>query len=112
MEWPAIPAATEYEIYRSLQRDSGFINITGSYTGTSFIDTDVADDTWYYYKVNPAFSDVIQSVSNVAQTHPFPPEPYILKTVDTIKAFGVAVSGSYAYVADDWGGLQIIDLLP
>ncbi|MEA1911324.1 MAG: hypothetical protein U9N32_06555 [Spirochaetota bacterium] len=103
----------DYEVYRSLQHDSGFIKIRSNYAGTSYIDPNVSDNTWYYYRVSPAFSDVIKSVHNGAQTHPFPPEPYKLKTIDTTgNAYGVAVSGSYAYVADYSSELQIIDLLP
>ena len=111
VEWFPIAAATEFEVLRSLNRESGFINITGTLTGTTFTDTGVEDGVIYYYRVNPAFSDEIVSVPNGVETSPFAEEPYAVREVATASsAVDMAVSGNHAYIAELGGGLQIIDI--
>lgn len=41
-----------------------------------------------------------------------PESPTLAGSYDTPDADGVYISGSYAYVADDFLGLLIIDLMP
>lgn len=115
IEWPVIPADDEYEVYRSTNYDSGYTNITGTYTGTIFIDTDVVANTWYYYRINPAFSNEIQSIPIGSQVSPFPPEPYLLRTVDLGYTGNnylgkIRIVDDRAYAATSGGGFHILDI--
>jgi len=118
IEWRSIQGADEFEVWRSTDKTSGYINISGTYKGNSFVDTQVEEEQTYFYKVKPAVSLSIESGVTSAQTSPFPPFAYRRYTgsCDTPdKAWRVAVKGNYAYVADSRyatssTGLQIFDI--
>lgn len=112
IEWDNISGADTYEVLKALVQEGPYFNVSGPVTGTSFTETDVDTDTWYFYKVRPALPGSTESGPYGARSSPFPPEfPLYRGYADTPDhALDVAVDGDYAYVADEDGGLQIIDI--
>jgi hypothetical protein len=111
VEWDSIPGAKEFEVWRSTEQNGAYYNLSGPIETTSHIDTDVANDQWYFYRVRPTLSGCLPSGANGARTDPFClHHPVVLGTCDTSQALGVAVSGNYAYVADGTSGLRVIDI--
>lgn len=113
MEWTPIPATTEFEVWRATEQGGPYVNLSGPVIGTAFVDTEVESGRWYWYYVRPTLTGSSESHANSAQTDPFCiHRPRILGSCPTTQATQVAVSGSYAYVADGASGLRVIDLLP
>jgi hypothetical protein len=111
VKWSAIPGTGEFEVWRSTQKNGTYYNLTGPITQTSYLDSDVSNDNWYWYKVRPTLTGSILSQPNGAQADPFCiHEPFLISRCPTAVAYGVAVSGSYAYVADLSFGLRVIDI--
>ncbi len=50
VSWSAVSGATGYQVWRSTQKDSGFVAL-GSVTATSRVSTGLTTGTTYYYKV-------------------------------------------------------------
>jgi hypothetical protein len=111
VEWNAIPATGQFEVWRSTAQAGPYYNLSGPIERTSYVDTDAVGEGWYWYKVRPTLSGSAASAPNGAQTDPFClHDPQVLGTCDTDSAYQVAVSGSYAYVADGVNGLRVIDI--
>jgi hypothetical protein len=112
VEWSPIKTTDEYVILRAGSADGNYINISGPVEGTSFTDTAVSVDTVYYYKVRPALDGSISSLPSTGKMHPFPaPWEARIGSVNTPgTALALHLNGSYAYVADKYSGLHIIDI--
>jgi hypothetical protein len=111
IEWSPIPATTEYEVWRSTDQNGTYNNLSGPINGTSYVDANLSDHQFYWYKVKPSQSGSILSFANCAQTDPFHiHHPLLLGSCSTTAAHAVAVNGSFAYVADETVGLRIIDI--
>jgi hypothetical protein len=111
MSWSAIAATKEFEVWRSTDRDGTYRNLSGPIQATSFTDQDVENGQWYWYEVRPTMSGSSLSGPNGAQPDPFCVlDPVPLGSVPMTNAQGVAIRGSYAYVADGGSGLRIVDI--
>ncbi len=113
LEWKSIPATSEFEVLRSSSRDSGFSNISGTLTGTSFTDTGAAPGVRYYYKVRPALAGSDSSAPVAGESTPFPPEAerrvgYAYPPGGQL--MDVVVSGTWAFAASYNSGLQVFDV--
>jgi len=66
LTWNAINGAASYNIYRSVNRNSGYEKInTGLITSNEFTDTTVSQNTAYYYKVSAITDNVETAQSTV-----------------------------------------------
>ena len=118
VEWDDIPAITEnsglrFIVYRSTTDTKG-INISGSWSGTTFYDRGVTSGQGYYYMVEPylAGANAVTSYANWGMGGLFPrEEEKLIGSINTAgTAYGVAVDGNYAYIADGTNGLVIMDI--
>ncbi|MBN2738929.1 MAG: hypothetical protein JXR70_18250 [Spirochaetales bacterium] len=157
IEWNAIAGTDEFEVWRAYNMEGPYINLSGPIKGTRFIETNVKNNQWYYYKIKPALEGCITSHATGTQASPFPAKaqfmamlafgdqvdnilqdikhvgsylyiadknsqfyvvdisqiqsPRLIQTINMPSAcFEIDISGSYAYVANYLGGLQIIDI--
>jgi hypothetical protein len=112
VEWSPIPGTKEFEVWRSAEENGTYYNLSGPVEGISYVDTAVPGGNWYWYKVRPTLAGSALSYANAAQTDPFLNgyHPSVCGTCPTTNAFDVAVSGSFAYVADYTAGVRVIDL--
>ncbi len=111
-EWTPVSSTEEYEVWKSTSRNGPFFNISGVIAATSFRDTSVAPGQVYYYAVKPASYNDTLSGANAGVTTAFrPPNERIIGSVNTPgDSCQLAISGSYAYVADGDFGLRILDI--
>lgn len=112
VQWADIPGTDLYEVWRSLEQDGTYINISGNVQRTWFTDAQVADGQHYYYKIRPALEGCPKSGAGFGQTDPFKtPFPYPATSIATTgAAMGIKIDGNYAYIADGPAGLQIVDI--
>ncbi|NOY09233.1 MAG: hypothetical protein GXP33_10385 [Spirochaetes bacterium] len=116
VSWQSIAGTDEYEVLRSTTLAGSYINISGTYRGTSLSDHQVIDDQAYYYKVKPAMTGAIESQVASGQTFPILADGgEIVGSVDTPgTAYGIDIYGSYAFIADYRTGgsstMQVIDI--
>lgn len=113
VEWNPISATDEYEVWKSTAASGLFINVSGSVRGRAFRDSAVQHGQHYYYAVRPAAYNKYLSVANQAELNRIPADSdRAVGFFDTpIGVYSVAVSGSYAYVADSDSGLRVIRLV-
>lgn len=84
LEWAEITGTDEFIVYRAENDPSGsYENLTGVIQGNTFSDTTVSDDTWYYYKVQPAEGGSIISTYNGAQTYQAPTVQERVNSINT-----------------------------
>jgi hypothetical protein len=112
LEWTEIQATDEFEVYRATSYTGPYENYTGVIRGYNFVDTNIVDGTWYYYKVRPALVECLTSIANGAQTVRIPlNEESRMRSIDSPgTANRVRVSGNYAYVAAGTAGLLVVDI--
>jgi hypothetical protein len=112
LEWAEIEGTDQFVVYRTEGDPNGTpVNLTGTIQGNSFTDTTVADDTWYYYRVQPAIGDGITSTYNGAQTFQTPIVEEKVTSINTLVTNErVRVSGNYAYVAAGADGILVVDI--
>jgi hypothetical protein len=113
VEWNAISASASFEVWRSTERDGAYKNLSGPITGTSYIDRDVVDGTWYYYRVRLAEFENGPSAPNAAQTSPWclhAPPLVCSRSSFCEQAWRVCVSGTDAYLVSRDKGLHIFDI--
>lgn len=105
VEWNGIDATDSYEVWRSTSTPDNPVNISGTYVGTVFEDTNVETGLHYYYSVRPALEGASKSDSTWGRADPFPPERvtregWLDTSSDSLTYhYGVAVREPYAYVA-------------
>jgi hypothetical protein len=111
LEWSQIDGTDEFIVYRATNADGPYVNYTGITTGTTFTDTLVSDNQWYYYEIQPALAGSIRSTYNGAQTFQIPTVQDRITNVTTpYNAKNVKVVGTYAYVAAGADGLMVVDV--
>lgn len=112
VEWPPIPATGEFEVLRSTSRSGGFVNISGTVTGTSFTDTGVEPGKPYYYEVRPSLAGSLESGAVSAMSSAFPTglEMRVGYAIPPGQLMHVAIDGSYAYGSNYTEGLQVFDI--
>ena len=69
LTWKAVPGATEYQVYRSTQQNSGYSKINTT-TSTSYINTGAKAGTTYYYKIVAVKGTAASDFSNIVSARP------------------------------------------
>ncbi|OHD19959.1 MAG: hypothetical protein A2064_13540 [Spirochaetes bacterium GWB1_66_5] len=111
LEWAQIEATEEFEVLRATSENGPYENYTGVLSGFSFTDTNVSEDTWYYYKVKPSLEGSIVSTFNAAQTFQVPPQAERITSLTLpYAAQKVRIASNYAYVAAGAQGLLVVDI--
>jgi hypothetical protein len=109
IEWNPVSPSGEYRVER--KEGEGPWLVRSITTALSLDDTGLTHDTWYNYRVTPMEQMEIPSATISAVPGRFPKEGVsLVGTCDTPGwAYGAAISGSFAYVADYRAGLRVID---
>ena len=69
LTWKAVPGATEYQVYRSTQQNSGYTKINTT-TATSYVNTGAKANTTYYYKIVAVKGTAVSDFSNIVSARP------------------------------------------
>jgi len=69
LTWNAVPGATEYQVYRSTQQNSGYTKINST-TATSYVNTGAKANTTYYYKIVAVKGTAVSDFSNIVSARP------------------------------------------
>ena len=69
LTWKAVPGATEYQVYRSNQQNSGYTKINTT-TATSYVNTGAKAGTTYYYKIVAVKGTAVSDFSNIVSARP------------------------------------------
>ena len=69
LTWKAVPGATEYQVYRSTQRNSGYAKINTT-TSTSYVNTGARAGTTYYYRIVAVKGTAVSDFSNIVSARP------------------------------------------
>ena len=69
LTWKAVPGATEYQVYRSTQQNSGYTKINST-TATSYVNTGAKANTTYYYKIVAVKGTAVSDFSNIVSARP------------------------------------------
>ena len=69
LTWKAVPGATEYQVYRSIQQNSGYTKINTT-TSTSYVNTGAKANTTYYYKIVAVKGTAVSDFSNIVSARP------------------------------------------
>ena len=69
LTWKAVPGATEYQVYRSTQQNSGYAKINTT-TATSYVNTGAKANTTYYYRIVAVKGTAVSDFSNIVSARP------------------------------------------
>ena len=69
LTWKAVPGATEYQVYRATQQNSGYTKINTT-TATSYVNTGAKAGTTYYYRIVAVKGTVVSDFSNIVSARP------------------------------------------
>ena len=69
LTWKAVPGATEYQVYRSTQQNSGYSRINTT-TSTSYVNTGAKAGTTYYYRIVAVKGTAVSDFSNIVSARP------------------------------------------
>ena len=69
LTWKAVPGATEYQVYRSTQQNSGYTKINTT-TATSYVNTGAKANTTYYYRIVAVKGTAVSDFSNIVSARP------------------------------------------
>ena len=69
LTWKAVPGATEYQVYRSTQQNSGYTKINTT-TSTSYVNTGAKANTTYYYRIVAVKGTAASDFSNIVTARP------------------------------------------
>ena len=69
LTWKAVPGATEYQVYRSIQQNSGYSKINTT-TSTSYVNTGAKAGTTYYYRIVAVKGTAVSDFSNIVSARP------------------------------------------
>ena len=69
LTWKAVPGATEYQVYRSTQQNSGYSKINTT-TATSYVNTGAKAGTTYYYRIVAVKGTAGSDFSNIVSARP------------------------------------------
>ena len=69
LTWKAVPGATEYQVYRSTQQNSGYSKINTT-TATGYVNTGAKANTTYYYKIVAVKGTAASDFSNIVSARP------------------------------------------
>ena len=69
LTWKAVPGATEYQVYRSTQQNSGYTKINTT-TATSYVNTGAKAGATYYYRIVAVKGTAVSDFSNIVSARP------------------------------------------
>ena len=69
LTWKAVPGATEYQVYRSTQQNSGYAKINTT-TATGYVNTGAKAGTTYYYRIVAVKGTAVSDFSNIVSARP------------------------------------------
>ena len=69
LTWKAVPGATEYQVYRSTQQNSGYSKINTT-TSTSYVNTGAKAGTTYCYRIVAVKGTAVSDFSNIVSARP------------------------------------------
>ena len=69
LTWKSIPGATEYQVYRSTQQNSGYSKINTT-TATRYVNTGAKAGTTYYYRIVAVKGTAASDFSNIVSARP------------------------------------------
>ena len=69
LTWKSVPGATEYQVYRSTQQNSGYTKINTT-TATSYVNTGAKANTTYYYRIVAVKGTAVSDFSNIVTARP------------------------------------------
>ena len=69
LTWKAVPGATEYQVYRSTQQNSGYTKINTT-TATGYVNTGAKAGTTYYYRIVAVKGTAVSDFSNIVSARP------------------------------------------
>ena len=69
LTWKAVSGATEYRVYRSATKDSGYTLINKT-TALTYVNTGAKANTTYYYKVVAVKGTAVSDFSNIVTARP------------------------------------------
>ena len=69
LTWKAVPGATEYQVYRATQQNSGYTKINTT-TATSYVNTGAKANTTYYYRIVAVKGTAVSDFSNIVSARP------------------------------------------
>ena len=69
LTWKAVPGATDYQVYRSTQQNSGYKKINTT-TSTSYVNTGAKAGTTYYYRIVAVKGTAASDFSNIVSARP------------------------------------------
>ena len=69
LTWKGVPGATEYQVYRSTQQNSGYSKINTT-TSTSYVNTGAKAGTTYYYRIVAVKGTAASDFSNIVSARP------------------------------------------
>ena len=111
LDWNAISATMKYEVYRALQREGPYSNISGVIYENCYVDRTINAETTYYYKIKPNLPGTSKSAAGSGRCYNLPvgyPATGSCPTGDY--AIDIEVAGDYAFIADYDGGIYSIDI--
>ncbi len=110
--WKDIKGTDTYQVWKSASANGTYYNVSGDIEQSYYTDYLVEPGKNYYYKIVPADYCDILSYANTAELPG--PVPYRCREQFSVStpnfAFDVKVSGNYAYMADNYNGVRIIDI--
>lgn len=112
ISWNSIPGSSEYEVWRSIDEQDDYRNISGLIPDTVFHDTEVQYGREYYYRIKPGLPGSLASSPGRAQTLAFPVQKLVAGAIssEVTSPVNVTVKGDYAFVAAGHQGLNIVDI--
>ncbi|MBA7486600.1 MAG: hypothetical protein GH155_01705 [Spirochaeta sp.] len=112
VSWQSIPGSGEYEVWRSIDNEDNYQNISGTIANTVFNDTEVRYGREYYYRIKPGIPGSLSSSASPARTLAFPLQKLSAGAInrEVTEPVNVAMKGDYAFVAAGANGLNIVDI--
>jgi hypothetical protein len=115
VSWTAISASVSYEVWKgSTSNTTGFVNISGTIQGSSFVDAAVQTGQTYYYAVKPAQYSQLLSWPTSATPSPFPlnsrREIANVTTSGAVSSAALSADGRYLYAVDAQAGIVVYDV--
>lgn len=112
ISWNSIPGSSEYEVWRSIDAQDNYHNISGVIADTVFNDTKVRYGREYFYRIKPVLPGSLSSSSSRARTLAFPAQKLVAGAInrDVTEPVNVTIKGDYAFVAAGPHGLNIVDI--
>ncbi len=110
LTWNPIADGGGYEVWRAQAQEGDYTRIGGPLSGTEYVDHSVALGRRYFYRIRPARAGALPSAAVPGEPSLFPLRRLTQEGLFAAASRTLAVSGGYAYVALEGGGLQVVDI--